>query len=177
VSQFEAAGGIRYGKGNVRLYRTYARPLTISRRVPESSFTGRPNILFANDVDVHVFGDSFLPAYTEGDNSAVVATDTMKNFMHAQALAYDGSTLEGFLEFLGGRFLETYPSMEWLRLDGREEPFVAVSVPSDQAGSFEGSDLLFARRHQDHATASLDMHRDGPYPVVTALESGHVGLS
>jgi urate oxidase len=175
VSQFRAAGGIQYGKGNVTVYRTYARPLVAARRIPESSFTGRPNILFAVDVDVHVYGDSFLPAYTEGDNSGVVATDSMKNFIHAQALAYDGATLEGFLAFLGARFLETYPSMEWMRVEGREEPFVPVSVPLT-SGTFDESGVLFARRHQDHATARLDISRDGLYTVVGALVYGHVGL-
>ena len=98
---------ISYGKGQVSVYRTYARPLQGVQRIAESDFTGRPNTLFAAEVDVEVFGDNFLPAYTEGDNSNVVATDTMKNFVLGQALEYDGATLEGFLYFLGRRFLDT----------------------------------------------------------------------
>src|SRR5947209_7942498 len=107
---------IRYGKGQVTFYRTYAQPLTGLRHVPESSFAGHQNILFALDVDVEVLDDNFLPAYIEGDNSNVVATDTMKNFVMATALAYEGATLEGFLHFLGLRFLATYTQMTTLRL-------------------------------------------------------------
>ena len=58
-----------------------------------------------------MFGDNFLPAYTEGDNSAVVATDSMKNFILAKGLEYEGATLEGFLAELGRGFLETYDDM------------------------------------------------------------------
>ena len=107
---------ISYGKGQISLYRTYARPLAGLTPIPESAFTGRDNTLFAAEVTVEVFGNNFLPAYTEGDNANVVATDTMKNFVLAQALAYGGSTLEGFLDFLGRQFLLTYPQMQSLRL-------------------------------------------------------------
>src|SRR5579871_5975060 len=92
---------IRYGKGQVALYRTYARPLLDLTPIPESPYTGSENALFALEIDVEVFGSNFLPAYTEGDNSNVVATDTMKNFILTEALAFEGATLEGFLCFLG----------------------------------------------------------------------------
>ena len=110
---------IHYGKAEVSTYRTYATPLTGIKPIPESSFSGRPNTLLAAEIDVQVLGESFLAAYTEGDNSNVVATDTMKNFIHRQSLDFPGSTLEGWLHFLGSRFLETYPQMERLRVSGR----------------------------------------------------------
>src|SRR5438874_12329909 len=121
----------------IPLYRAYAAPMSGLKSIPESGFTGRNNILFAAEVDVEVFGDNFMPAYTEGDNSNVVPTDTMKNFVLTQALEYDGATLEGFLHFLGHRFLNTYPQMQRLRLTGREQPFDAVSVPSATGRGFE----------------------------------------
>ena len=66
---------IEYGKAEVSFYRTYAAPLVVTP-IPESSFTGLPNVLFAASVDVDVYGANFLPAYTDGVNSHVVATDT-----------------------------------------------------------------------------------------------------
>ncbi len=86
---------IRYGKVQVSTYRTYAHPLAGVTPIPESSFRGRANILLAADVDVEVLGENFLPAYTRGDNSNVVATDTMKNFVHRTTLDYDGATPRG----------------------------------------------------------------------------------
>jgi urate oxidase len=154
------AAAIHYGKANVTVYRTYARPLTGVAPIPESAFAGRENVLFAVDVDVDVLGDNTLPAYTVGDNRDVVATDTMKNFVQRAALEYAGATLEGFLAFLGRRLLETYGQMQALRLAGREVPFAATPVPDDPTG-FAPSEVLFARTRGDHATADLEVRRDG----------------
>jgi len=103
--------GIRYGKHNVSFYRTH--PI---------------RGLLAGRVSIDVFGDNFLPAYTQGDNRDVVATDTMKNFVYAMALEYPGATHEGFAAFLGRRFLTAYPQMRWLRIEVREMPFVKHSA-------------------------------------------------
>jgi urate oxidase len=168
---------IRYGKADVAFYRTYAHPLTGLTSVPESAFTGRDNRLFAASVDVEVFGDNFLPAYTAGDNRMVVATDSMKNFVFAKALEYAGATLEGFLRFLGERFLETYSQMEWLRLTAHELPFEAARVPTDVGvGSFGASTLLFAQQRDDRAMASLEVVRADGGVLPRALRCGREGL-
>jgi len=54
--------------------------------------------LFACEARVIVRGEAFEESYTEGDNSMVVATDSMKNFLHAMGHEYEGDTLEGFVE-------------------------------------------------------------------------------
>ncbi len=166
---------IRYGKSNITLYRTYAAPLVGLTPIPESSFIGRDNILFALDVDVEVFGDNFLPAYTEGDNSLVVATDSMKNFTLSMALEYPGSTIEGYLAFLGRRFLTSYPQMEALRLTAQEQPFAPTLTP-DEAGGFVPSRVLFSRRHDDRAYAQIGLDRGEAGIRVTAHRCGQLGL-
>ncbi len=166
---------IRYGKGQVSFYRTYARPLVGLTAIPESGFTGRQNVLFAADVDVEVFGENFLPAYTEGDNSGVVATDTMKNFVHRVALEFPGATLEGFLAYLGRRFRTTYGQMESLRLTGREAPFVAARVPGEDGG-FTESAVLFGRSRDDRAYAQLGLERAGAGARVTEHRCGQQEL-
>ncbi len=148
---------VDYGKAEVSFYRTYASPLRGITRIPESDFVGRENVLFAAEVDVDVYGDNFLPAYTDGDNSNVVATDTMKNFVYAMALEYDGATLEGFLAFLGGRFLATYSQMRALRLRGRERPFIAAAGLQD--GRPVDSSVLFERSRGDAAVAEVRVSR------------------
>ncbi len=168
---------IGYGKHRVPVYRVYAAPLRGVTPIPESPFVGRANELFACEVDVEVLGDDFLPAYTQGDNSMVVATDSMKNFVLRQALAYDGATLEGFLAFLGRGLTATYRQLRTLRLTARELPFVAASVP-DLAGdrAFVPSDVLFARSHGDRSVATLDVVANGDTADVTAHRCGRVGL-
>ncbi len=167
---------IRYGKAEVALYRTYASPLQGLTPIPESSFIGRPNTLFAVAVMVEVFGDNFLPAYTEGDNRNIVATDTMKNFIHTQALEYEGATLEGLLFFLGRRFLHTYPQMMSLRLTGKELPFHPARVPRSEGGRFDDSTVLFGRSHDDYARAVIEIEREGDDVKVTGHRCGRVGL-
>lgn len=165
-----------YGKADVSTYRTYATPLTGVRRIAESAFEGRPNTLLAASIDVQVMGHAFTDACTVGDNSNVVATDTMKNLIHRESLAFRGSTLEGWLRFLGGRFLDTYPQMERLRVSGEELRFDAQAVP-DGAGGFAPSEVLFHRRHADRSVSMLELGRGAEGAVVLGdLRSGRVGL-
>lgn len=167
---------ISYGKLRVPFQRMGAAPLRGVPAVPESRFTGRENVVFSCEVDVEVLGDNFMRAYTEGDNSSVVATDTMKNFVLGQALAYDGATLDGFLAFLGRGFLSTYEPMRALRLTARELPFEPVEVP-DPSGGFRASDRLVRRGRGDRTQVSLELERDAAgAAVVTAHSCARAGL-
>jgi urate oxidase len=117
-------------------------------RVPVHRITG--DDVFACEVSVEVLGDNFAPAYTEGDNSAVVATDTMKNFILREAAQYPGATLEGFLAFVGERMIATYPVMHALRVSGRELRFDRL------AGK------VFSRSVDDHGVAAVEIGPHGP---------------
>jgi urate oxidase len=168
---------IHYGKADVKVYRTNGTPLEGVTTIPESPFRGRPNTLMAAELEVVVRGETFLEAYTVGDNRRVVATDTMKNFIHAASLDCPAATLEGWLHHVGTQFLETYPHMERLTMVGRELPFSASVVPAADGDGFELSDRLFARDRNDASTASLDMERDADGAVrVTGHACGRRGL-
>ena len=127
-------------------------------RVPVHRISG--DDVFACEVSVEVLGDNFAPAYTEGDNSNVVATDTMKNFILSEAAAYPGTTLEGFLAFVGERMIATYPVMHALRVTGRELRFDRV------AGK------VFSRSGDDHGVASVEVGTGG----VGEVRGGRHGL-
>jgi urate oxidase len=120
--------------------------------------------LFAAVVSMEVLGQGFLAAYTEGDNSSVVATDTMKNVILRRALGYDGNTLDGLLEQLGAHFLGEYPEMEGLRLWARRLPFAAVG---ERLYSLEGG---------DHAVAELELAPAGDGVRAVDRRGGVVGL-
>ena len=169
---------ISYGKLRVPLYRVYARPLNGVAPIPESAFTGRGNVLIGVEVDLEVFGDAFLGSYTEGDNSRVVATDSMKNIILRQSLAYDGATIEGLLAHLGRVFLGAYEDMRSVRLSAREFPFAAVPVPA-QDGNQDGyaeSDRLFSRQYGDHAVATLTMERAADDVTITDHRVGRIDM-
>jgi urate oxidase len=127
-------------------------------RVPVHRIDGRD--LLACEVDVEVLGSNFAAAYTEGDNSAVVATDTMKNFILRETLGYEGDTVEGLAGYLGTRFLATYPVMERVRVRARELRF-------DRLGG-----VVFSRSHDDHGWGLAEVGPDG----VAELRGGLAGL-
>jgi urate oxidase / 2-oxo-4-hydroxy-4-carboxy-5-ureidoimidazoline decarboxylase len=111
-------------------------------RVPVHRIDG--DDVLACEVSVEVLGDNFLPAYTEGDNSQVVATDTMKNFILRESLSYDGTGLEGLLLHLGERFTTTYPVMEAVRMSAKELRF-------DRLG-----DRVYSRSGDDYGVATVE---------------------
>jgi len=166
---------VSYGKQGVPIYRVHARPLEVAP-IPESPFTGRPNALLAASIDLEVFGDDFLPAYTHGDNSMIVATDSMKNFIIRESLSFEGATLEGLLNHLGTGFSTTYEQLHTLRVTGRQLPFSGGSVP-DGEGGFAVSNNLFEVAGGAVASASISLHREQRDILVTGHTCGLTGLS
>jgi urate oxidase len=167
---------ISYGKVCVPIYRVYATPLTGITPIGESGFYGRDNTLFALEVDIEVFSQHVLAAYTHGDNTQVVATDSMKNFVLRHALTFNGSTLEGFLDSLGRQFLTTYPQMERIRLTARELPFTPVPIPQSATIDFFPSRELFKRSHDDFTVAQMDFSLDGDTVAITDHRCGRLEL-
>ena len=120
--------------------------------------------LLAADVSMEVLGQGFLPAYTEGDNTSVVATDTMKNVILRRAHEYAGVTLEGLLDDLGRGFLATYPEMEGLRLWAVQQPWVAESG------------RLFRRVDGDHEVVEIELAQSAGVVTLADHRAGHLGL-
>ena len=111
---------IRYGKADVKVYRTYAEPLIGITPFPSRRSPGRDNALTAAAIEVRVHGTEFLDAYTKGDNRKVVATDTMKNFIHASRCRGGARCLEEWLARGRHRLPREYPHMERLAMLGRD---------------------------------------------------------
>lgn len=162
---------IHYGKAAVTSYRTHAAPLRGLTAIPESPFTSRDNALMGAEIEIDERSEACLPAYTEGDNSMVVATDTMKNFIHAVGLEFGGSTLEGWLAHIGRRFLERYEQMSHVHVAGREIPFAPVEIEGGRV-----SDRVFSAVRGDHGTAAVVLVRDGDTVEVADLLSGRADL-
>lgn len=154
-----------YGKADVWVYRTYLKPLTGVRTIPESAFSGSRNILFGLNVKTAVEGDAFISSFKEGDNTLVVATDSMKNFILKHAGDYAGATQEGFLEFVGRRFLETYPQMTCIKISSEKIPFDELPVPTKDR--FEPSPLVFRYSLNEQACAAVEVKRSED-EIVTA---------
>lgn len=165
---------MNYGKEQVAVYRTFGTPLDGVREIPESQFTGRSNTIFGAEVRVKVEGEAFLPSFSDGDNSMVVPTDTMKNFIYHQLGEYDGATLEGFLQFVGARFLSQYPQMDAIQVSADELPFDECSVPGEDG--FESSELVFRVADSESGFGEVYLDRGGDGPVIREHTSGVTGI-
>ncbi|WP_373232879.1 factor-independent urate hydroxylase [Cohnella sp.] len=152
-----------YGKGDVLAYRSYAKPLTVAS-LPESQYVGEGNVIFAHNIKFSVSGDSLLPSFTEGDNSLVVATDSMKNFILRHTADYKGSTTEGLLSYISELFFEKYDHISAIEIEADRIPFLTLQVPGQDG--FQESHLVYRRSHNDHASASLKTIRDDNGPRI-----------
>src|ERR1041384_5834687 len=92
-----------YGKADVVVYR-------LDRR------TG----IFGVNVTMLLYGEAFWPTYTTGDNSDLVATDSMKNFIQRETLNFEGADLEDYCRFLAAKFIGIYPQVEGIQVSATE---------------------------------------------------------
>src|SRR5438874_12175132 len=102
-----------YGKGDVIAYRL--------QRAGKTPAGGCP--VFGANVLMLVYGDAFWPTYTTGDNTGLVATDSMKNFIQRETLNYAGSDLGDYCRFLAAKFVGTYPQVEGVQVSATEIPY------------------------------------------------------
>jgi len=151
---------ISYGKLAVPVHCVGVPPLRGLPDIPESPLRALDSGLLAWEVSMEVLGQGFMPAYTEGDNRRVVATDTMKNVILRHALEHSDPVPEASLASLGRRFLAAYEEMETLRLRARELPFAPVG-----AGG-----RLFALGGGEHGVAELELDREGLLGQRSGLE-------
>jgi urate oxidase len=135
-----------YGKGDVIAYR-------LNR-------DGRPPAVFGANFTMLVYGDAFWPTYTTGDNTGLVATDSMKNFIQREMLNYEGADLENCCHFLASKFLDTYPQVEGVQLSALEIPY----------GALPGSNVAFTPAGPERATAHLELNRGGIVELVSGVQ-------
>lgn len=116
----------RYGKARVRV-------LKILRE-------GKTHHIKDIEVRALLQGD-FESSYIEGDNSRVVATDSIKNTVNVLAKQKLGDEIERFAVALGEHFLERYPQVENTIIDIAERDWQRMT--SDGVGqphAFLGND-------------------------------------
>ena len=138
-----------YGKGDVIVYRLNRDGKTPEVRSP----------VFGANVKMLLYGDAFWRTYTTGDNSGLIATDSMKNFIQRETLNYTGGDLEDFCRFLGARFMEIYPQVEGMQVSAVEIPYASIA---------EGGPA-FAPAGPERATARIELNRSGTVEVVSGI--------
>ena len=129
-----------YGKGDVTAYR-----LNRDGKAPPG---GVP--VFGANVLLLLYGETFWKTYTEGDNSGLIATDSMKNFIQRETMNFTGSDLEEYCRFLGEMFLAKYPQVEGLQISASSIPYAPF-----------GGNVAFVPSGPDTATARVEIDRTG----------------
>lgn len=103
--------------------------------------------VFGANVTMLLYGDAFWPTYTTGDNTGLVATDSMKNFIQREAGNFCGNDLESYCRFLAEKFLATYPQTEGIQVSAAEIPYAGGDV--------------FTPAGPERATAQIEMTAAG----------------
>jgi urate oxidase len=137
-----------YGKGDIMVYRLRRQ--------------GGDAPVFGANVKILLYGEAFWPTYTEGDNTNLIATDSMKNFVQRETLNYTGNDLESYCLFLGEKFLAKYQQTEGLQISAVEVPFEGIN---------EG-EIAFAPKGPDCAFAQLELAQGGD-PMFTSGVKGY----
>ena len=141
-----------YGKGDVTVYRLNRDGKTPAGQCP----------VFGANVLMLLYGDAFWSTYTTGDNTGLIATDSMKNFIQRETMNFADYDLEAYVRFLGAKFLGIYPQVEGLQISASQIPY---------EGIVDGH-IAFAPAGPDRATVRIEIERTG----ITELRSGIAGF-
>ena len=141
----------RYGKHNVRVSKV--------RRPRKAAANQETHEFVEASVDVELEGD-FEAAFTKGDNSTVVATDTCKNTIYVLAKEHSLESIESFGLFIAEHFLRQYAHVTSCRVAIKERVWSRLN----------DSPHAFSARDQMTPTAHVILERNSSPSVTSGLE-------
>lgn len=103
----------RHGKSRVRVARVWRKP-------------NGQHVMVEWNVSISLLSDC-IPAYVAGDNSTIVATDTMKNTVYVKAReCSEPLSVENFAILLGKHFITFYPQVTTTIIEIVETPWERI---------------------------------------------------
>ena len=102
----------RYGKGRVRVMRIHRE--------------GEKHEVSQLNIKAMIEGD-FARAYTDGDNSTSISTDTIKNVVNVIARENTGLSAEEFCQVLAKKYLDTYSQISSVSITSHETRWSRLS--------------------------------------------------
>jgi urate oxidase len=139
----------QYGKSRVRLMKV------------ERDET--PHRVFEWNVEVWLTGD-FTRCFLEGDNSAILPTDTMKNTVYSVARASSANNIEEFALELVGHFLANQPQIEGAGVRIRSAAWVPIETSS------RTHTAAFIQTGPECATVRVTQSRDHPAEITSGID-------
>ena len=112
---------------------------------------------------------NFEHCFTDGDNTGIMATDTMKNTVYSVARESNAMTMEGYARDLARLLTERNPQVTHMRIAIEEKMWVRIKADGEQHGS------AFRQRGPDVATTELSF-TPGEAPVISSGVKGLVIL-
>jgi urate oxidase len=151
-----------YGKSQVRLTK-------VNRE-------GAHHELKEMSVNVVLEGE-FARCYTHGDNSRIIATDSMKNTVYALARNHPLDSIEAFAGHVASHFANLYRHVSSAVVEIRQTPWQRIVVdgkPHDHAFAGGSSELRYCSATQREDSTSIESGIDDLLVLKTA-QSGFVG--
>jgi urate oxidase len=141
----------RYGKSRVRL----ARVKRTARQHEFREWT----------IQILLQGD-FETCFTDGDNSKILPTDTMKNTVYSLARSSSAECMEDFAKELIDYLLSRNPQVLHAEVSVSEKAWEHL-----QAGDKTPHPTTFVQSSGERQTAKVARAQDGPCSVVSGLEN------
>src|SRR5437588_4728660 len=136
--------GHRYGKAKVR----------VMKILREADW----HMLKDIEVAVLLRGD-FASYYISGDNTRVVATDTMKNTINVLAKQHLGKEIERFALIAGEQFLQRYSQVETVEIEIKERAWKRMEIekkPHPHSFEADGEARMFTRVLSSRGAQTID---------------------
>jgi urate oxidase/2-oxo-4-hydroxy-4-carboxy-5-ureidoimidazoline decarboxylase len=130
-----------YGKGDIIAYRLHR-----TGHAPQGQ-----SAVFGANTKILIYGEAFWPTYSTGDNTGLIATDSMKNFVQRETLNFPGDDLESYCYFLADKFLQTYPQAEGAQVSAEEIPYHQIP----------GTSVSYVPAGPERAVARVELGRGG----------------
>ncbi len=122
-------------------------------------------------VDIELQG-AFDRSYTHGDNSSIVATDTMKNTVYALARNHPLPDIESFGQSLAKHFLDNNPHITAAEVHISEHPWQRIQVD----GKPHPTAFVGGGSESRTAVVRIDRLKKGSDPFSLTIRSGLAGL-
>lgn len=160
MSHFLAANS--YGKSQVRLTKIIRH--------------GERHDLVELSANIELTGN-FEESYTAGDNSRIIATDTMKNTVYALAATHPLENIESFAKALVDHFLEKFSYVSTATVSIRQDRWVRIGENHPHAFVSGGGEkrTCECRRRRSPAAGELRSGIDG-LVVVKTTNSAFTGF-